>query len=203
MIVDLYRKLVRSLKKWWQKVLVFTVALLTLGFITPDHSIWDVLENGQDSNRTPSSDYKNVEEANESIEESYDPIDAIIQLAREQSYIKFGSKIAPVIEDEFEQRIFPNIERIISTTLSNLDDESKRYLTISEKPGGNYSEKIFHITDGISGKDLLRFHVRTEKRPQEGYYYNFHYHTHEDHFASHHTIGDIYYSKNTPPKWLS
>lgn len=200
----------KRLKKWWQKTLVFLVALLTLGIIPPNHSIWDHLENGQDSNRAQSANYKNIGVAEETVEsfadentETVDPIDSILQLAKEQSYIKFGSKIAQVIEDEFEQRIFPTIEQIISSALANLDDETKRYLTISGKPGGNYSERIFHIADGRSGQDLLRFHVRTEKRPLEGYYYNFHYHTYEDQFASHHTIGDIYYSKDTPPKWLS
>lgn len=199
------------MKKWLQKSLVFLVALLTFGLITPNHEIWDALENGQDSNRPSSSDYKNIDVAKQQIEEfpseesfeTPDPIDSILQAAREQSYIKFGSKIGPVISEDFDKRIFPTIEEVITSTLGNMDEESKRYLTISEKPSGNYSEKIFHIADGISGKDLIRFHVRTEKRPLDGYYYNFHYHTYEDKFASHHTIGDIYYSKNTPPKWLS
>lgn len=195
------------MKKWLQKTLVFSVALLTFGFITPDHTIWDALENGQDSNRTPSSNVKKVDASENTIEdtaveeieeseEPLDPVHSIVQAAKEQSYIKFGTKIAPVIEDEFENRIFPNMERVITATLANLDEESKKYLTITEKPSGNYSEKIFHIADGISGKDLIRFHVRTEKRPLEGYFYNFHYHTYEDDFASHHTIGDIY----CPPK---
>lgn len=200
-----------QLKKWYKKFLVFAVALLTLGFITPDHSIWDALENGQDSNRTPSSNYKKLDIVQEEIDDSLpeesidsvDPVEILVQAAKEQSYIKFGSKIAPVISDEFETRIFPTMEQVMMTTLANVDDESKQYLTITEKPGGNYSEKIFHIADGKNGKDLIRFHVRTEKRPLEGYYYNFHYHTHEDDFVSHHTIGDIYWAKDTPPKWLS
>lgn len=199
------------MKKWLRKSIVFLVALLTFGLITPDHEIWDALENGQEGNRPSSSDIKKVDIVHEEIEHSpsvetdepLDPIDTILQAAREQSYIKFGSKIGPVIGEDFDKRIFPTMEQVITATLANVDEESKRYITISEKPSGNYSEKIFHIADGISGKDLIRFHVRTEKRPLEGYYYNFHYHTFEDQFASHHTIGDIYYSKNTPPKWLS
>ena len=81
--------------------------------------------------------------------------------------------------------------------------ESLNYIKITEQPSGNYSEKIFNLSDGASGKELIRFHVRTEKRPLEGYYYNFHYHTYEDRFVAHHNVGDIYWSKNTPPKWLS
>lgn len=194
------------MKKWLQKFLVFLVALLTFGLITPDHSIWNIFENGQGSSETAKSDAKNIDAANQTVEEienSLDPIDEILQLAKEQSYIKFGSKIAPVIEEEFEERIFPTIEEVITSTLAGLDDERKQSLIISKKPGGNYSEKIFHIADGKTGKELLRFDVRTEKRPLDGYYYNFHYHTFEDEFADHHSIGDIFYSKNKPPKWLS
>ena len=76
-------------------------------------------------------------------------------------------------------------------------------LSITEYPSGDYAEKMFHLSDKVLGKDLIRFHVRTEKRPLDGYFYNFHYHTAEDGFTVHHSLGDIYWSKNTPPKWLS
>ena len=56
----------------------------------------------------------------------------------------------------------------------------KRRLAISEKPAGDYSEKIFNVYDLEDRKDLIRFHVRTEKRPKDGYFYNFHYHIAED-----------------------
>lgn len=200
----------KQMKQWLQKFLVITVALLTFGLITPNHSIWESLENGQQSNRNTTTNYKeldfsqpDLEEDTPTHEESADPVDWIMQAAKEQSYIKFGSKIAPVIGEEFEQRIFPQFETVITETFAQIDEESKQYLTISDKPSGNYSEKIFHIANGQTGKDILRFHVRTEKRPLDGYFYNFHYHTYEDQFASHHTIGEIHWSKNTPPKWLS
>lgn len=149
----------KRLKKWWQKTLVFLVALLTLGIIPPNHSIWDHLENGQDSNRAQSANYKNIGVAEETVEsfadentETVDPIDSILQLAKEQSYIKFGSKIAPVIEDEFEQRIFPTIEQIISSALANLDDETKRYLTISGKPGEIIPRGSFILRMAVADK---------------------------------------------------
>ncbi len=56
-------------------------------------------------------------------------------------------------------------------------------------------KKIFNITNSQTGSDLIRFHVRTEKRPQEGYYYNFHYHSAEDDFMAHNNLGDIYWEK--------
>ncbi|RUL55605.1 MULTISPECIES: YpjP family protein [Lysinibacillus] len=198
------------MKKWWQKTLVIAVALLTLGLITPNHEIWDVLDNGQPSNNTQdrittdSSEQLTVVEP-ESLEEDLpkQSVESLLFAAKEQSYIKFGSRIAPVIGNEFEEKIFPKLEEAIEMTLTRLDDESIKYVTISNQPSGQYGEKIFNISDGQTGKDLIRFHVRTEKRPLEGYYYNFHYHTVEDQFATHYTLGDIYWSKNTPPKWLS
>lgn len=204
------------MKKWLQKTLVITVAMLTLGMITPNHEIWDALENGQSNNG--SQDRNILANANAATEQSTvivensvssEPLDdssnfdSILLAAKEQSYIKFGSKIAPVIGDEFEEKIYPKLEQAIELTAASLNDQSAKYLAISRQPSGQYNEKIFHISDMITGKDLLRFHVRTEKRPLEGYYYNFHYHTAEDNFVAHHTLGDIYWSKNTPPKWLS
>ena len=60
---------------------------------------------------------------------------------------KFGTKIGPVITDEFDEVIFPKIDEAIRMTLKNSDDLHKRRLAISERPAGNYSEKIFHVYD--------------------------------------------------------
>lgn len=202
------------LKKWLQKTLVITVALLTFGLITPNHEIWDVLENGQSNSGSQDSNIQSkasAEQVTSVVDDSYlngenqedGNLDSILHAAKEQSYIKFGSRIAPVIGEEFDERIFPKLEKAIEMTLTSMNEKAPNYLAISNQPSGQYGEKIFNISDGISGKELIRFHVRTEKRPQEGYYYNFHYHTLEDKFVAHHSLGDIYWSKNTPPKWLS
>ncbi|MEK3934537.1 YpjP family protein [Sporosarcina sp. FSL W7-1349] len=200
------------MKKWLQKTLIVTVAFLTFGAISPSHEFWTNLQDKEGTNpelhpETPSDDFR-VEVAERDFEPA--PLEAppsiedtLISSAKELSYMKFGSKIGPVIQDEFDEVIFPKIEEAIQMTLANSDDVHKRRLAISERPAGNYSEKIFHVFDMDARKDLIRFHVRTEKRPLEGYYFNFHYHVSHDGFAAHHTIGDIYWSKNTPPKWLS
>ena len=194
-----------------KKTLILSVALLTFGLITPNHEIWESLENNSSNSRASNSNYeKSVSDTQHtsielsrtspesSIEES--PLDSILSAAKEQSYIKFGSKITPVIRDEFEEEIFPKLQEVLTTSI---DNESLKYVVITQQPSGQYGEKIFHLKDRNSGKDLFRFHVRTEKRPQEGYYYNFHYHKQEDQFVVHHDLGEIYWSKNTPPKWLS
>ena len=199
------------MKKWIQKSFIIAVALLTFGVITPAHDIWNGLQekSGPKQSAGPSTqiaDYDDYyigltklqdEKQLESLE------DVFVTSARALSYEKFGTKIGPVIANEFDEVIFPKIDEAIRMTLSESDDLHKRRLAISERPAGNYSEKIFDVYDKDEKRDLIRFHVRTDKRPQDGYFFNFHYHIAEDGFTTHHTIGDIYWSKNTPPKWLS
>ena len=190
------------------------VAFLTFGLITPTHEIWEAFDHNP-SNRASigpeprtstavAAEHDDYQDEQIQIqEEEIDYNALLLDAAREQSYIKFGTKVGPVIEQQFETDIFPKIEEAISLTVDRLGVESLSNLSISEKPSGEYSEKIFHIVNNDSNKDVIRFHVRTENRPFEGYYYNFHYHTFEDNYQTHYNLGDIYWSKNTPPKWLS
>jgi len=205
-------KWVSGMKQYLHKLLIATVAVLTLGVISPSHEIWENLHGKDDTRRSvqPSlqEDYANGQESpyfstNTVLVE--DPIDEdeLYAAAKDLSYMKFGSRIGPVIQQEFDVVIFPKIEQVIQMTLEQEGDLHKRRLAITETPSGNYAEKIFHVFDKDEERDLIRFHVRTEKRPQDGYFYNFHYHTAEDDFVVHHTLGDIFWSKNTPPKWLS
>lgn len=205
------------MKKWVQKSLMVTVAVLTFGFITPSHDIWQQLQ-------TDNSNYNTIDELKASIPKSptledfkdihfdvdvaiaQDPsisIDELKLAAKEQAYIKFGSRIAPKIGDEFDERIYPKMLEAIDMTVARLDDEKVHQLAITEYPSGHYKERIFHIKDNKTEQDIIRFHVRTENRVDDGYYYNFHYHTFEDQFAAHYNLGEIYWSKDTPPKWLS
>ena len=193
--------------RWLQKSLIIAVALLTFGVITPTHDIWSSFQDKSDTKHAEGpfeqSNYDlgfaepQLEEWPKSVE------DVFITSARELSYQKFGTKIGPVISDEFDDIIFPKIDEAIRMTLKNSSDITTPRLAISERPAGNYSEKIFHVYDKENKKDLIRFHVRTDKRPQDGYFFNFHYHVSEDEFTAHHSIGDIYWSRDTPPKWLS
>ncbi|MBO2537051.1 MULTISPECIES: YpjP family protein [Rummeliibacillus] len=197
------------MKNWLQKLLVSTVAVLTLGLITPSHAIWENLLEHNNNHRTQLSkqstateNYIDTVQVHEA-EDAEAVSEAVLAQAKEQAYVKFGSKIGPKISNEFDNIIFPKIEEVIHMTLDNVNQEEMKNLAITEKPSGNYSEKMFHIYNASTGKDVIRFHVRTENRPFDGYYYNFHYHTYTDQFASHYDLGEIYWSKNTPPKWLS
>jgi hypothetical protein len=193
------------MKKWIQKSLVVAVALITFGVISPNHTIWENLLDEKELQKSISSQSMentySVEWSNE--HHSSDFLEDAVQLAKEQSLLKFGSRIGPVIADEFDEIIFPKIQEAIEMTLVDLDNKELSSLAISENPSGNHSEKMFHIYESTTGNDIIRFHVRTDRKPQEGYFFNFHYHTVQDQFAKHYKLGDIYWSKNMPPKWLS
>lgn len=195
------------MKKWLQKSLIASVALLTFGVINPGHEIWTLLQDKDDAKQMDASQFEQTYEIDFTETSPIDIVESIednlISSARDLSFMKFGSRIGPVISDEFNEVIFPKIDEAIRMTLRESDDLHKRRISISEKPAGDYSEKVFHIYDMDLKKDIIRFHVRTEKRPQDGFFFNFHYHISDDDFVAHHTIGDIYWSKNTPPKWLS
>lgn len=200
------------MKKYLQNIFIALVAVLTLGVISPNHEIWTNLQPKDDTREanlptTSKHDLQlGLEDSifeRESFESSLSIEDALFHPAKELAYMKFGSRIGPVIQNEFDSTIFPKIEEVIQDTVASAGGLDNRMLSITEYPSGDYAEKMFHVSDTENDKDLIRFHVRTEKRPLDGYFYNFHYHTAEDGFTVHHSLGDIYWSKNTPPKWLS
>lgn len=128
----------------------------------------------------------------------------LLDSAEDQSFLKFGSRIAPVIEDDYRKEILPKIENVISDYLATLqDDEAYQDVVISSTPSAGKTEKIFNVYNRTTGEDLLRFHVRRDHPPHDGYWFNFHYHTAEDGFQSHHELGSIYWDRNTPPNWMS
>jgi hypothetical protein len=192
------------MKNWIQKTLVITVALLTFGVISPNHVIWEnLLDEKTNSKSISSQNTPHTYAVDWADEHPSTFIEDAVTQAKEQSLLKFGTRIGPVISDEFDEVIFPKIQEAIEMTLVGMDNRTLKSLEISQNPSGEHSEKIFHIFDTETRSDIIRFHVRTDRKPQEGYFFNFHYHTVEDKFAKHYSLGDIYWSKNTPPKWLS
>ncbi|WP_347862150.1 YpjP family protein [Salimicrobium sp. PL1-032A] len=104
------------------------------------------------------------------------------------------------MEDEVIEEIFPQIEAVIE---SFVDDGNVPMYEITEDPSAGYGERIFNLIHGETEEELARFHVRRDLRPGEGYWFNFHYHVKEDGYETHHPLGEIYWDKNTPPKWMS
>ncbi|WP_413309286.1 YpjP family protein [Bacillus sp. 1P10SD] len=196
------------MNKWLRKPLFVLISILTFGLVTPTQLMNSVnAENFKDIDAFEASADRSITQHNGFFEESEfnreEFMEQLIKQAEIQSYQKFGTKIKPVIEDEFREVILPNIEMAIAQTADQFPEEDLKNLTISEQPGSGLSEKIFNIKSSLTGKDILRFHVRRDNPPQAGYWFNFHYHTIYDDYQSHHELGSIFWAKNTPPKWMS
>lgn len=187
---------------WLRKSLVVMISIFTFGMVSPAQA--NVLLTTTDrSEKSASAETSFID----TLETPFDEVNAkerfigrVMKEAEEQSFQKFGKKIGPVIEDEFRQTILPNIELAIEMVAAQYPGEKLNALEITEMPGGGQSEKIFHII-GDNGKDIIRFHVRRDQPPKDGFWFNFHYHTYHDGFQTHYELGKIFWAKNTPPKW--
>ncbi len=186
--------------KWLKKSLVILITTLTFGMVAPPAYLLADDNNNEQSLNSYTNDRIEIKHELHTKEAF---LQQVTNQALNQSYEKFGSKIGPVIKDEFNDVILPKIEYVLSQLTEQYPEEELQNLVISESPSGGHSEKIFHIYHSLTGKDIIRFHVRKDHPPLDGYYFNFHYHTHHDDFQMHHTLGSIFWSKNTPPKWMS
>lgn len=184
--------------------MVVLVSILTLGLVTPSdltwlteaHSLKDASSGVREENELSFSPIveKEIFDRQQFISEFKDK-------AEKNACQKFGDKIQPKINNEFKTVILPKIEEAIEGMAAQFPDDQLQSLTISEKPTNGRSEKIFHIYNAENGQDVIRFHVRQDHVPLEGYWFNFHYHTYHDSFAAHYELGSIYWDTNTPPKW--
>ncbi|MGE8204241.1 YpjP family protein [Heyndrickxia sp. NPDC080065] len=202
------------MKQWLRKSVVVLVSILTFGLVTPAHAIWngnqDVDKTRQQSSNTSVAQTSSIN-PHISAREDFDNeeidreqlIHKMMNEAEKQSFEKFGRKISPVIEDEFRQVILPKIQDAIEMTIALYPEEELSSLAITETPSGGVSEKIFHIYNVKTKEDIIRFHVRRDRPPMDGYYFNFHYHTRFDGYQTHYDLGKIYWDKNTPPKWMN
>lgn len=210
--------------RWMRKLFVILVTVATFGIVTPSQAYFD----HHDENKQPKRDVQEESPANSvevhspeiigerSIElvgdssmeqEAISPQEAfvisVMEKAEEQSFQKFGTKIKPVIESEFRDVILPKMELTIEDVVAQLPEEDLSHLQVTELPTGGNGEMIFNIKNVETNEDVILFHVRKDHPPQEGYWFNFHYHTNEDEFQTHHELGSIYWDRNTPPKWLN
>ncbi|MDM5188457.1 YpjP family protein [Bacillus sp. DX4.1] len=188
---------------WFKKTLVTLITVFTFGLVTPPSIL---LDNAKADKPTRQ---QNLEQTSYTYEDKNEELTAndfltyAMQEAERQSMQKFGTKIGPVIEDEFKDIILPKIEEAIEELATDVPEGSLQSLAISQRPAGGNNEKIFHVYDTKTGSDLLRFHVRRDHPPQDGYYFNFHYHRYDDGYTGHHELGNIYWNTNMPPQWLS
>lgn len=201
------------LRRFW----VVMIAILTLGLYIPE---WTVdAEGNQPGSETKSGttdeELQDIADAFSTVADSSmddedlddgeetDFLNFFTEQAKEQTIHKLGPRISNKIESEVFESIFPVMEEVIESYISKLPDDQVPYLVIDEQKASFDGEKIFHIHDANSDEDVLRFHVRKDLKPKQGYWFNFHYHDKEDGFEAHHEIGDVYWDKNTPPKWMT
>lgn len=205
------------MKLWMRKAVVVLVAIMTLGLYVPPTPT-DV--NAEDSNKeafSPGSDVDGastptiVAEAVHEVQERIDDeeqtsdnvIHALTEKAKQQTMNKLGPKIRNQVEDEFASDILPGIENVLTNLFMEAGEDEIPYYGITEDPSDGYGERIFNVYDVRTHRDIARFHVRRDNRPLEGYWFNFHYHLSKDNFEKHHVIGEIYWDKNMPPKWMA
>ncbi|NJP38083.1 YpjP family protein [Alkalicoccus luteus] len=198
------------MKLWLRRITMITLSILTLGAYVPEDE--EGKKEKKDSEQPDevkydtSSAFDSVSDSTIMEEESLyltteEQLEDLTSQAKEQMYSKLGPKILNKVEDNILEEIIPKMEDVISSIYD--EDEMPVKLSISEHPSSGYGEKIFHIYDEEAETDVIRFHVRRDMKPKQGYYFNFHYHMKEDDFEEHHTIADVYWDKNTPPKWMS
>lgn len=203
------------MKLWLKRIFVIFVSIVTLGLYIPPMQLHPDAESSNSNKEFEPSNQEPHREAMtvvfEASEETkpltssapLDPIDLLVEQAKAQAITKLGPRIVDRIEDDFTTSILPGIETVLETVFADMSEEELAYLSISEEQTAGYGEKIFDVYDRQTGQDLMRFHVRRDNRPQEGYWFNFHYHMKQDNYETHYTIGEIYWSKNTPPKWMA
>lgn len=205
------------MKLWLRKLMVVLVTFLTLGIYVPPIDLQVEVDEGKDeltskadmneSNPQAMDSTMAISEPDVSIQpsrqtEQAEMIDVLTEKAREQTINKLGPKIMKQVDQEFTENILPAIDEVLYAFLA--DDEGELpYYGITEHPSGGVAEKIFHVYDMRTNNDVARFHVRRDNRPQEGYWFNFHYHLSHDNFEEHHEIGEIYWDKNMPPQWMA
>ncbi|MFC4386261.1 YpjP family protein [Gracilibacillus marinus] len=200
--------------KWWmKKITVVLVTILTLGLYVPpiyldaDINDTDKGEFSPDDNvlneNTSQVEVEYVEESSivDSNEELY--LEVLTDQAKYQIMEKLGQRIADRMDEELDTIVMPNLELVLNQMYEDFGLERSQYLVVAENPASGYGERIFNLYDVKEKSDIATFHVKQVKRPKEGYYFQFHYHLAKDNFEEHYTIADIYWGKNTPPKWMT
>ncbi|MEC3883270.1 hypothetical protein GLW00_04525 [Halobacillus litoralis] len=201
------------MKPLMRKVFVVLISVMTLGLYVPpmqiDTDAADKKELSADRHVQETPHSTKTEELHIAPPSSAAPlttddwIETITEQAKTQTLTKMGPRIIEKVDEDMTTTILPKIEEVMGEILTSADENEVPYYEITEDPSPGYGERIFNIHNKHTDEEVARFHVRRDKRPGEGYWFNFHYHLQEDNFMKHHELGEIYWEKNTPPKWMS
>lgn len=196
---------------WFKKLIVAIITVMTLGMYIPPIN----LEIAADSdNEEAESEKKFTDEPNVHRYETtldldtyqlpvIDPTERLLDEAKGRTIDKLGPRISSQINRELTEEVIPNLEYVLTEIIEQNDSENIfNYSIINQQTSGD-GERIFNLYDEKEDQVIAKFHVRREKRPLDGYWFNFHYHLANDRYEKHYIIGDIFWSKNTPPKWMS
>jgi len=199
-----------KLSIWMKKSAVILLSIMTLGLVSPNDFYW--LDEAKATKPPKEKSHENAvlnaaptvfinDQPTNEIDERARLLEDMCEKAEHNSYIKFGNRIGPRIEEEFATVILPKMEEAIAGYINECPDTELPYIAITENPSSGLGEKIFNIYNNKTKENLILFHVRRENIPQDGHWFNFHYHTAADQFVTHHTLGSIFWDKNTPPHW--
>ncbi|GGE37444.1 cell division protein FtsK [Pullulanibacillus camelliae] len=215
-----------KIPKWLKKSFVTLVTVVTLGTVVPSINYHteqrpSSKESFNGASATPQRSELAVDiptvdhvekETNKGwpdIANDYDTVDELLphfqsyalEEAKAQGFLKFGDTITQQIGETYTKDILPKFADVVADLGKDTDVDTLKNIAISNNPAGGTGERILNLYDGRDGKELLKFHVRRDHPPLEGYWFNFHYHTYEDHYQAHHELGKVYWNKNTPPQW--
>ena len=198
------------MKKSLRIPIVLLISILTLGLSVPpihlDAEIDDVdkgeitPKEADFSERSTAIIEEEAPESTKSTNELYR--ESLVEVAKEQVMIKLGDKIASKIEVPLTEEVLPNLELVLDHVFDMVGEEQSQYLVISEEPAAGYGERIFNLYDMSKQENIAKFHVTRVKKPQDGHYFQFHYHLADDQYEEHFPIAEVHWGKNTPPKWM-
>lgn len=197
------------MKIWMRKTLVVLFTIATFGLVSPPSAL---MSDKQSEISLPKQENLSEVQLQSAIKANIpaelssleDYKTSLLEEAENQSFLKFGAKISPVIEEHYRSVILPKIEeQIIKIVEEQSDQEAFQSLALTDNPAPGRKERIFNVYNMLTGEDILKFHVRLDQPPKEGYWFNFHYHLADDSFQTHYELGSIYWDRNTPPKWMS
>src|SRR5690625_1278166 len=206
-----------KMKLWFRKISVVLVAIFTLGIYVPPTSLPNVESKASYEPSADETEKEHLLKVSEVADTSYHiykeqsekPVQQIsikeqlAEKAKQQALIKLGPRITHQLDNELTTEILPKLEAELDNIIQHVDEEHLTHFDITENPATGYGERIFNVYNHASKSNIAKFHVRRDYRPLEGYWFNFHYHLNDDQFEKHYHIADIYWDKNTPPKWMS
>lgn len=191
---------------WFKKLLVATIAVITLGTYVPTFDLEATELNKRDveqEKNQPSDHAQSEIDSHHETETILSPIEDIKAQASHYTLEKLGNRVMKTIEKEMTEEILPNLEAVLESLVNKHDYYQLYNLSLVPNQSRGYGEKIFDLYDETTNEIVAKFHIRREIRPLEGHWFNFHYHLKEDQYNHHYSIGDVHYGKNTPPKWMS